>query len=151
MHIAHFAPWPALAGGMLIGLAATLLWFGAGRVAGVSGIFGRLLEPAHAENTSNGTARQESVAFLVGLLAVGVLCNFVAPQVFGSPASGLGAAAIAGLFVGAGTRLGSGCTSGHGVCGISRGSWRSIAATCMFMATGFITVYVLRRLSGSAQ
>lgn len=138
---ASFTPWSALAGGALIGLAAALFALLNGRVAGISGLLGSLL-PRGAEG------RGEKAAFLVGLLLAPLLWGFFAalPSIhFEAGSLGL---VVAGLLVGIGTRYGSGCTSGHGVCGISRLSPRSLLATLCFMATGFATVFVLRHLLG---
>ena len=135
----HFTPWTSLAGGVMIGLAAALLLLANGRVAGISGILGGLLRPAHGDITWRA-------AFLIGL--------FVAPlawltmgamppaQIDHSPAL----LTVSGLLVGLGTRFGNGCTSGHGVCGIARFSPRSLAATLCFLVAGFITVYVTRHV-----
>ena len=129
-----------LAGGLLIGLAAALMLLGAGRIAGVSGIAAR----AFAIGES-AMPRSAAFAFLIGLplgaLIIALLTGAPAPQ-FASPLL----LAIAGLIVGVGTRLGSGCTSGHGVCGMSRLSQRSLVATATFMATGFATVAVMNGL-----
>lgn len=137
----HFAPWHALAGGVLIGLAAALLAIFNGRVAGVSGILGELLRPLRGDIAWR-------VAFLGGLIGAPLVYTLVA----GAPTihidAGFGTLVVAGLLVGFGTRYGSGCTSGHGVCGISRLSPRSIGATLAFMATGFVTVYAIRNLFG---
>jgi len=138
----NFTPWSSLAGGALIGLAASLLVVANGRIAGVSGLIGSLLQ-RRREGAS------EKVLFLLGLL--------VAPLVWGAFASvppiefqtgGVGLVA-AGLLVGIGTRYGSGCTSGHGVCGIARLSPRSMVATACFMLCGFVTVFVLRHGLGA--
>jgi uncharacterized protein len=134
-----FTPWPALAGGLLIGLAVAVLVLGAGRIAGISGIVGGLLRPVAGD-------RAWRVAFLAGLL--------ISPWIFalfaGLPRPRIDAAwgtlLVAGLLVGIGTRYGAGCTSGHGVCGLSRLSPRSAVATVAFMAAGFATVFVLRHL-----
>lgn len=136
-----FAPLPALAGGMLIGGAAALLILMCGRIAGISGIVAGLLRPAPGEWPWR-------LAFVGGLLA--------SPWIYGVwislPESSIDAdgpmLAVAGLLVGIGTRLGSGCTSGHGVCGLARLSPRSLAATLLFMSTGFATVFVVRHLLG---
>ncbi|SEJ39155.1 YeeE/YedE family protein [Achromobacter sp. NFACC18-2] len=136
-----FTPGAGTAGGLLIGAGAVLLMLGAGRIAGISGILGGLLTPERG-----GSWR---LAFLLGLCA--------APWMFRAfselPAITVDASTprliVAGLLVGLGTRYGSGCTSGHGVCGLSRGSRRSIAATAIFMAAGFATVYVLRHVVGA--
>lgn len=132
-----------LLGGVLIGLSATLLLVFNGRVAGISGIVGGLLDRAPGE-------RPWRLAFVTGLVAGGILLQTFRPGVFGNPAAGSGMAltVIAGLLVGFGTRLGSGCTSGHGICGLARGSKRSLAATLTFMGTGIAAVFVLRTLGG---
>ncbi|GJI89718.1 YeeE/YedE family protein [Duganella hordei] len=136
----HFTPWPALAGGVLIGLAAALFILLNGRIAGISGIIGGLLRP----NKGDIGWR---FAFIAGLILApviyGVFYALPATQID----AGTGILIVAGLLVGVGTRYGSGCTSGHGVCGISRLSPRSIAATIIFMAAGFVTVFLLRHLS----
>ena len=131
----------ALAGGALIGAAAVLLMALEGRIAGISGIVGGLLPPAPAAD------RAWRVAFLAGLVAGPLLVGaLVAGPAIGSPVVGIGGAIAAGLLVGVGTALGSGCTSGHGVCGLARLSPRSLAATLTFMATAGATVFVLRHL-----
>ena len=144
MHIAwqHFTPWAALAGGLLIGLAAAMLILLNGRIAGISGVLGGLLRPLAL---GDGAWR---VAFVAGLLLAPLAyLGFAAwPTVVVS--ASWGTLVLAGLLVGVGTRYGAGCTSGHGVCGISRLSPRSLAATACFMAAGFATVYVLRHLLG---
>ena len=136
-----FTPWASLAGGGLIGLAAGMFVLLNGRIAGISGIVGGLLKP-----TKGDVAWRAS--FLVGLVgAPGAYLLFAAlpkPQIDASWA----ALVIAGLLVGVGTRYGAGCTSGHGVCGLSRLSRRSLAATVTFMVAGFLTVFVLRHLLG---
>lgn len=138
----NFTPWSSLAGGVLIGLAASILVVANGRIAGISGLLGSVLQ-------AGGDGRGEKALFLLGLLLAPLLWGLFAalPAIeFQSGAVGLVAA---GLLVGIGTRYGSGCTSGHGVCGISRMSPRSIVATLCFMATGFATVFVLRHLLGA--
>ncbi|HSP80400.1 MAG TPA: YeeE/YedE thiosulfate transporter family protein [Myxococcaceae bacterium] len=134
---------PPLVGGALIGLSASLMLLFNGRVAGISGIVGGLIAPMRGDTSWR-------VLFFVGLLVGGVLLRLVRPESFGAPAAvspgGLALLAGAGVLVGIGSRLGNGCTSGHGVCGISRGSVRSIAATVTFMATGMLTVFVVRHL-----
>lgn len=139
---AGLTPWSALAGGALIGLAAAIFALANGRVAGISGLLGSLLQ-------RQGEGRGEKAAFLVGLLLAPLLWGLFAalPSIhFETGSLGL---IVAGLLVGIGTRYGSGCTSGHGVCGISRLSPRSMLATLCFMATGFVTVFVLRHLLGA--
>jgi len=135
--MAAFDPVSALAGGALIGLAAVLLMLLNGRIAGVSGILGGALA------RENGSGWR--VAFLAGLVAAPVLLGAVGDPVPDPRMPASWAIVIAGgLLVGFGTRLGGGCTSGHGVCGIARLSPRSIAATCVFMATAMLVVAVMR-------
>ena len=129
---------PALVGGVMIGLAASLLLLTHGRIAGIAGLFGGLFLPGH-------DGRSVRLWFVGGLVLAGVALVRIYPMAFstsGTPALPLVAAA--GLLVGYGTRLGGGCTSGHGVCGISRFSLRSIAATLIFMVVGMATVFVAR-------
>lgn len=132
-----------LLGGALIGLSASLLLWANGRVAGISGVVGSLLAPIRGDISWRAL-------FFGGLLAGGLLLAWLRPVSFAAPASlSLGGGAllvVAGLLVGFGSRLGNGCTSGHGVCGISRGSTRSIAATLTFMATGVLTVFLARHV-----
>lgn len=139
----------ALAGGTLIGLSASLLLIVHGRIAGISGIVGDCLERGGLKG--GGAFRG---AFLLGLLAAGLGLRLVAPSAFspsGSSAVALPFVIMAGLLVGYGTKLGGGCTSGHGVCGISRLSTRSIVATLTFMATGAATLYVVRHVLGAGR
>ncbi len=140
MSIVNFTPIPALIGGILIGLAATLVLLLNGKLAGISGIVARVVRPVPGDTAWRAV-------FLLGMVAGGALTFAVWPS---TSAFGLDASwsriLIGGLLVGIGTRVGGGCTSGHGVCGISLGSRRSIVATLTFMATGFATVYVLRHV-----
>lgn len=138
---ANFTPWTALAGGVLIGAAASLFVLLNGRIAGISGLLASLLEPG-------AEGRGEKLLFLLGLLLAPLLWVLFGRLPVLEFQSGWFGLLIAGLLVGVGTRYGSGCTSGHGVCGISRLSARSIVATLAFMAAGFGTVYVLRHLLG---
>jgi hypothetical protein len=135
----NFTPISSLIGGALIGLAAALLLLLNGRIAGVSGILGGLFE-------RGTTDRSERLAFIGGLILGPVLFALVLQR----PAITIDASAVtliaAGLLVGYGTRLGGGCTSGHGVCGVARLSPRSLIATTVFMAAGIVTVYVMRHL-----
>jgi len=137
----HFTPWASLAGGILIGLAAALLLLANGRVAGISGILGGLLRPARGDLAWR-------VAFLAGLFLaplVWLTLRAMPPaQIDHSPTL----LALAGLLVGLGTRFGSGCTSGHGVCGIARLSPRSLTATACFMVAGIVTVFIVRHVLG---
>jgi uncharacterized membrane protein YedE/YeeE len=137
-----FTLWSALAGGMLIGAASALLLLLNGRIAGVSGILGGLLQPAAGN-------RAWRAAFVGGLVAAPLLYRAAAALPLPRIDAGWPALAAAGLLVGIGTRCASGCTSGHGVCGLSQRSPRSLAATLVFMGAGFATVFVLRHLIGS--
>jgi uncharacterized membrane protein YedE/YeeE len=130
----------ALCGGALIGVAASILLLGLGRICGIAGIAGSLLGPTDG--------RGWRVAFLAGLMAPGAIARFVEPDAIGGSPVSLTVVAAAGLLVGFGTRLGNGCTSGHGVCGISRFSVRSLVATITFMAIAAITVIVVRAAGG---
>ena len=138
----HFTPWTSLAGGVLIGVAAAVFVLANGRILGISGILGGLLEPKRNDAGWR-------VAFLLGMLAAPFSFALLAPAGWQSAPridAGYGAIVAAGLLVGFGTRQGSGCTSGHGVCGLSRLSPRSLVATLVFMAAGFVTVFLLRHL-----
>ena len=137
----HFTPWTSLAGGILIGLAAAAFVLLNGRIAGISGIVGGLLRPAPGDVAWR-------LAFLAGLVGAPLVYGLAAalPQVT-VEADGFTLVA-AGLLVGIGTRYGAGCTSGHGVCGRSRRSPRSLVATLAFMLAGFATVFVTRHLFG---
>lgn len=134
-----FTPWSALAGGVLIGIAAAMFALLNGRIAGISGVIGGLFNPVRRDVAWR-------VAFLLGLvaapLAFVLFSTLPQPQIDAR----YGGLIIAGLLVGVGTRYASGCTSGHGVCGLSRLSPRSLVATTTFMAAGFVTVYLLRHL-----
>ena len=137
-----FSPLPATIGGLLIGLAAAVLWIGNGRIAGVSGIFGRVLAPI-------GPIRWR-IAFLVAMIVAAGAGAYVfpglgvggpdapVPQLVGDPAW----LAIAGVLTGLGTRIGNGCTSGHGVCGLARLSPRSIVAVAVFFSVAMLTVAI---------
>lgn len=135
----NFTPWPALAGGLLIGLAAAALLLFNGRIAGISGILGGLLHPKRGDIAWR-------VAFLAGLVIAPLAYGVFAPLPDVRIDAGPWTLVAAGLLVGLGTRYGSGCTSGHGVCGVSRMSPRSLVATLSFMLAGFVTVYGLRHL-----
>jgi uncharacterized membrane protein YedE/YeeE len=145
-----FTPFSSLAGGALIGLAASILLLFHGRVAGISGILGETLR---GEGTRGEGAFR--AAFLAGLVAAGVVLRIVYPAAFSATgitsSLGLALVAVAGALVGYGTRLGNGCTSGHGVCGLSRFSKRSLVATLTFMAAGGATVFVVRHVLGVMQ
>jgi uncharacterized membrane protein YedE/YeeE len=133
--MAPFDPLSAAIGGALIGLAATLLMLLTGRIAGISGILGDLLESSD---------RAWRLAFAAGLIAAPLVLALSGRTLADPAMPGSVIIAIAGLLVGIGTRLGSGCTSGHGICGISRLSPRSIAATMTFMAVAMLVVAIMR-------
>ena len=135
----NVTPWSALAGGVMIGLAAGALLLFNGRIAGVSGILGGLLHPAHGETDWR-------LAFLAGLALSPILYTSALPLPPVDVEAGWPALVASGLLVGIGTRYGGGCTSGHGVCGMARGSPRSLAATVAFMGAGFAVVYLLRHV-----
>lgn len=138
----NFTPWSSLAGGALIGLAASVFVVSNGRIAGISGLIGHLLQ-------REGKGVSETALFLLGLLVAPLLWGAFATLPLIEFQSDWPALILAGFLVGVGTRYGSGCTSGHGVCGLSRLSPRSMVATACFMASGFVTVFVLRHLLGS--
>ena len=136
INLVQFTPFLSFFGGILIGSAAWILILFCGRIAGISGIIGGMLSPGTSD-------RGWRLAFLIGIIASPVLYGLVHPL----PASEVSASwpivIIAGLLVGIGTRYGSGCTSGHGVCGLSRLSPRSLVATLTFMGVAFITVWLM--------
>ena len=133
----NFTPWSSLAGGILIGLAAAALLLLLGRIAGISGIVGGLLQPSKGDTGWR-------LAFVLGLLAAPTVYTLFQPLPEIEVSTDLPVLLAAGLLVGVGTRYGSGCPSGLGVCGFSRLSPRSLAATLVFMAAGFATVYMVR-------
>jgi uncharacterized membrane protein YedE/YeeE len=133
----HVTPWTSLAGGILLGVAAALFVLLNGRVLGISGILGGLVRPRAGDIGWR-------VAFVAGLLLAPSLWHLFAPPAAFRMEAGAAVLVAAGLLVGWGTRHASGCTSGHGVCGLSRLSPRSLVATLAFMATGFATVFVVR-------
>jgi len=137
----HFTPWTALAGGILLGIASAAFILLNGRVLGISGILGGLLAPRRGDIAWR-------MSFLAGLLLAPAVLALLAPGLIRAPRIDAGTVTLiaAGLLVGIGTRYGSGCTSGHGVCGLSRLSPRSLAATLAFMAAGFATVFIIRHL-----
>jgi len=143
MTVTEFTPLASAFGGALIGIAAVMLMALNGRIAGISGIVGRLLPPYA------GTDPRGAACIVLGLVASPFLYQAAAGVPFVQTVSDrLGLMAIAGLLVGFGAAYGGGCTSGHGVCGIARLSPRSIVATVTFMATGFATVYIMRHVVG---
>jgi len=142
MAMSNFTPVSAAIGGALIGLSAVLLLLSTGRIAGISGIFSGLLN-------LRGEDKGWRVAFLAGLILAPVMAGFLGHAM---PAPSLPSnwivIVVAGLLVGFGTRLGGGCTSGHGICGIARLSPRSVAATAVFLATAILTVAIARHVVG---
>jgi uncharacterized membrane protein YedE/YeeE len=138
----HFTPWASLSGGILLGVASALFILLNGRILGISGILGGLLPP-------KPTDASWRITFLLGLFVSPLVMEALAPaELLHAPRidASMAMVVIAGLLVGIGTRYGSGCTSGHGVCGLSRLSPRSMAATGLFMAAGFATVFVLKHI-----
>jgi uncharacterized membrane protein YedE/YeeE len=139
----HFTPVSAIAGGGLIGLSAAMLWVANGRIAGISGIVGGMLAPLSADFAWRA-------AFVAGLIVAPLAYRFAGgPLPALNSGASLGVVIIAGALVGFGTRLGSGCTSGHGVCGLARLSPRSFVATAVFLLTGAATVFVARHIAGA--
>lgn len=138
----NFTPVPAFSGGLLIGLSAALLLLLTGRIAGISGIMSGLMQAPRSEILWRS-------AFLAGIVLGAFLLHQLMPEL-NQPRENfpLWLLALGGFLVGFGTRMGNGCTSGHAVCGIARLSVRSIVATCTFMLSGFITVYIIRHLLG---
>jgi uncharacterized protein len=140
----EFTPWASLFGGALIGLASVLLMGWEGRIAGISGIAGRLLPPYR------DSAFLSRFGFIIGLIAAPLLMLAAGSgEIEHTVSANLPLMAAAGLIVGFGSTWGNGCTSGHGVCGLSRLSKRSFAATGIFMATAFATVYLTRHVIGA--
>ncbi len=135
----HFTPWASLAGGVLLGLASAIFILVNGRILGISGIVGGLFRPKAGDVGWRLT-------FLLGLLLAPLLYALVADPITPRIDAGWVTVVIAGLLVGVGTRYGSGCTSGHGVCGLSRLSPRSLVATLAFMGAGFVTVFLMRHV-----
>ena len=136
-----FTPWASLAGGVLIGVSTAMFVLLNGRIAGISGVLGGLLKPVKGDVSWR-------VAFVLGLLVAPAAYALVTALPRPDIDAGWAALVLAGLLVGVGTRYGSGCTSGHGVCGLSRRSPRSLVATLVFMGAGFVTVFVIRHLLG---
>ena len=134
-----FTPWTSLAGGALIGLAAAMFLLFNGRIAGISGILGGLLQWPKGDIGWR-------IAFLLGLVAAPAAYGLFAALPAVQVDAGTATLVVAGLLVGIGTRYGAGCTSGHGVCGLSRRSPRSLVATAAFMTAGFVTVFIVRHL-----
>jgi uncharacterized protein len=140
----QFTPWASLAGGLVIGLATALYLFGNGRIAGIAGILASPLRAVLAGTSLRPDANR--LLFLLGLLLAPWAWRLVAPLPAVSVDVGTAGLVVAGLLVGVGVRMGNGCTSGHGVCGLSRFSLRSLVNVLAFMGAGFVTVFVLRHL-----
>jgi uncharacterized protein len=137
----EFTPWSALVGGALIGVAAAMFVLLNGRIAGISGVMGGLLRPVKGDVAWRA-------AFVLGLVGAPLAYALFATVPLPKIDAPFGALVAAGLLVGIGTRYGSGCTSGHGVCGLARLSPRSLVATAAFMGAGFVTVFVVRHVFG---
>ncbi len=135
----HFTPWASLIGGLLLGLSASLFILVNGRILGISGIVGGLLTPRAGDTSWR-------LAFVLGLVIAPSVYTLFAGPVLATVDAGWATLIVAGLLVGVGTRYGAGCTSGHGVCGLSRLSPRSLVATLSFMGAGFAVVFVMRHL-----
>lgn len=142
MDVAHFTPIASLVGGLIIGLASALLWILNGRVAGITGIVGEIFRRVPGDTGWR-------LAFVGGLLGGGALVHAIRPAAFDLPRGGTALLIVAGVLVGFGTRLANGCTSGHGLCGVSRLSPRSLTATCVFMLVGMITVFAMHHVGGA--
>lgn len=137
----HFTPYQALEGGAIIGVAVSILILFQGKIAGISGILYHLLQP-------NAVNLRWRAAFLLGLLLSPLIWRLFSTLPIIEVNTSTSLLIVSGILVGFGTVLGSGCTSGHGICGIARFSKRSIVATCLFMVSGFLTVYILRHIVG---
>ncbi len=133
----HFTPWTSLAGGIVLGIASAMFILLNGRILGISGIVGGLLRPRSGDTGWR-------IAFVLGMLAAPLLYSAIAGPTLARIDAGWATLVAAGLLVGVGTRYASGCTSGHGVCGLSRLSPRSLVATLAFMGAGFVTVFLAR-------
>lgn len=143
--VTEFTPLASLFGGVLIGLSAVIVMAAFGRIAGITGV------SRGAIGLSGASDMSWRLAFIIGLIAAPLLIAFVSGEmVQQTVSSNLPAMALAGLLVGIGTTVGSGCTSGHGVCGLARLSPRSLAAVLTFMATAAATVYLLRHVAGAS-
>ena len=134
----HFTPGSALTGGLMIGLGASLLLLFSGKIAGISGILAYVIKPKHLFNQDAAW----HALFLIGLISAGTIYQLITALPPTSILASNNTLIMAGLLVGFGSRMGSGCTSGHGICGLSRLSLRSMAATVSFMTAGFVTTYL---------
>ena len=141
LHLLFESSYGPLAGGVMIGLAAALLWLVHGRIAGISGIAGGLFDAPRGD-------KRWRLSFVLGLVGGGVLFSRLLPEAFGAPSASVGVVVLGGALVGFGTTLANGCTSGHGVCGVARVSKCSLVATAAFMAAGMLAVYAARTLTG---
>jgi uncharacterized protein len=139
---ANLSPWPSLAGGLLVGIAVAILILFNGRIAGISGILGGLLKPAQGESAWR-------ITFVLGMMLSPLVYGIVSELPAVEVSANLWQLIVAGFLVGIGTRYASGCTSGHGICGVARLSRRSIVATALFMLSGMAVVYVMRHLVGA--
>ena len=149
--LTDFTPYTSLAGGILIGLSAVLLLYANGRIAGISGIVSRLFDSNTLPDGHSAWSRGEKswqLAFVVGLVVAPLILMFGGMEIDQTFTGSFPLIAIAGVLVGFGSVWGNGCTSGHGVCGLSRLSVRSLAATATFMGVGAVTVFVLRHVIG---
>jgi hypothetical protein len=144
IHWLNFTPGASLAGGLLIGLATALLVILRGKIAGISGILGGFID---TKSTSHSQRLWRGL-FLIGLLSSSLVYQLFAPLPESDISASLGTLIVAGLLVGFGTRMGSGCTSGHGICGLSRFSFRSLIATMSFMFAGFVVCYLFLHVLG---
>ncbi len=140
---AHFTPWASLIGGLLVGLSATIYVLGLGRIAGIAGIVGTTLQGLMGGSLRGQAAR---LWFLIGMVAAPGLWVLFRPLPPMTSVAATGPLLVAGLLVGVGVRMGNGCTSGHGVCGLSRFSPRSLANVVTFMTAGVVAVYVVKHL-----
>jgi hypothetical protein len=147
LDFASFTPWASLAGGLLIGLASALYLLANGRIAGISGLVASPLRALLARTSLRPDL--DRLAFILGLLVAPWAWRLVAPLPSSSVDVGTAGLVLAGLLVGVGVRMGNGCTSGHGVCGLSRLSARSLVNVLAFMGAGFATVFVLRHVLGA--
>jgi uncharacterized protein len=136
MEIVNFTPWPALVGGIFIGLASAVLLWCNGRIFGVSGIIGGLFNPLKGDILWR-------LYVIIGLLMGSTISHFILDTPVSIDVKSTPVLVVGGFLIGIGSRLGSGCTSGHAICGISRFSLRSITATCTFVGTGVLTVYLM--------
>jgi len=156
LDLLHFTPWASLAGGAVIGLAAAVLVLGDGRIAGIAGIVGGALQAVTSRWRSGVASAPQALeggvrlAFIAGLFAAPWLWQLFAPLPAARVGAGWPLLLVAGLLVGVGVRMGNGCTSGHGVCGLARGSRRSAVNVLAFMAAGAAVVFALRHLGGAA-